>query len=43
MELRFIWASAKNESNQRIHGISFETAKEVFGDPHQVVFEELLH
>ena len=37
--LRFIWASAKNESNQRIHEISFKTAKEVFGDSHQVVFE----
>jgi uncharacterized DUF497 family protein len=32
METRFTWDSAKAEKNQRIHGISFEKAKEVFDD-----------
>ncbi len=39
MEMTFTWDAAKDRNNQRAHGISFETAKEVFGDPHQVVFE----
>lgn len=30
---------AKAERNQRIHGISFETAKEVFDDPNHVAGE----
>jgi uncharacterized DUF497 family protein len=29
----FTWDSAKNESNRRKHGISFETAVLVFEDP----------
>lgn len=29
----FSWDDAKNESNQRKHGVSFETAKLVFDDP----------
>jgi uncharacterized DUF497 family protein len=29
----FFWDDAKNESNQRKHGISFECAKLVFDDP----------
>lgn len=39
METRFTWDSAKAERNQRIHGISFETAKEVFDDPNHVAGE----
>jgi uncharacterized DUF497 family protein len=35
--LRFTWDPAKAERNQRIHGISFETAAEVFGDSNHVV------
>ena len=30
---------AKAKTNQRIHGISFETAKEIFGDPNHVAGE----
>ena len=30
---------AKAERNQRIHGISFETAKEVFDDPNHLAGE----
>ncbi len=29
----FSWDEAKNQSNQRKHGLSFETAKLVFDDP----------
>ncbi|MDP2786573.1 MAG: BrnT family toxin [Pseudomonadota bacterium] len=29
----FSWDHAKNESNQRKHGVSFEAAKLVFDDP----------
>jgi hypothetical protein len=32
-EIRFEWDEAKNRSNQRKHGISFEDASEVFRDP----------
>jgi len=39
MKVRFTWAPAKAEKNQRVHGISFETAAEVFGDPNHVVGE----
>jgi hypothetical protein len=39
MEARFTWALAKAKRNQRIHGISFETAKEVFDDPNHVAGE----
>jgi uncharacterized DUF497 family protein len=34
--MRFTWDLAKAERNQRVHGISFETAKEVFDDPNHV-------
>ena len=37
MRVRFTWDPAKAERNQRVHGISFETAAEVFDDPHHVV------
>ena len=29
----FSWDAAKNESNKRKHGVSFETAQFVFNDP----------
>jgi uncharacterized DUF497 family protein len=32
-EIRFEWDEAKNLSNQRKHGVSFEDASEVFRDP----------
>jgi uncharacterized DUF497 family protein len=31
--VRFIWDEAKNRSNRRKHGVSFETARLVFADP----------
>jgi hypothetical protein len=37
MRVRFTWDRAKAEKNQRDHGISFETAAEVFADPNHVV------
>ena len=39
MRARFTWDRAKAERNQRVHGISFETAAEVFDDPNHVVGE----
>jgi hypothetical protein len=39
MEIRFTWDPAKAERNKRRHGISFETAQEVFSDPSHVVVE----
>lgn len=39
METRFTWNPAKAERNLRVHGISFETAKEVFDDPNHVAAE----
>ena len=37
MRVRFTWDPAKAERNQPVHGISFETAAEVFDDPNHVV------
>lgn len=31
--MRFEWDERKNRANQRKHGVSFEEATEVFGDP----------
>jgi uncharacterized DUF497 family protein len=39
MRVRFTWDLAKAKKNQRAHGISFETAAEVFDDPNHVVGE----
>lgn len=33
IRMRFIWDEAKNRSNRKKHGISFETAAQVFLDP----------
>lgn len=33
-DLRFAWDEAKNESNHRKHGVSFEEAQTVFSDDH---------
>jgi uncharacterized DUF497 family protein len=37
--VRFTWDRAKAVRNERAHGISFETAVEVFEDPNHVVGE----
>jgi uncharacterized protein (DUF4415 family) len=39
METRITWDPAKARHNERVHGISFETAVEAFADPNQVVRE----
>lgn len=31
--MRFEWDETKNRTNQRKHGVSFETASDVFADP----------
>ena len=38
--LRFEWDQAKNLSNQRKHGVSFEKASAVFFDPLYVAVQE---
>lgn len=37
--MRFTWDPAKAKRNRALHGISFETALEVFSDPNQVATE----
>ena len=37
MGVRFTWDPIKAARNLRAHGVSFESAMEVFDDPHQVV------
>ena len=37
MGTRFTWDPRKATTNKRVHGVSFETAQEVFEDPHHVV------
>lgn len=39
MQTRFTWHPEKAKRNLRKHGISFETAIEVFSDPNQIVTE----
>jgi len=36
MAARFTWDPQKAERNHRVHGISFETAREVFDDPNHL-------
>ena len=39
--MRFAWDDAKNKRNIKAHGISFETAREVFSDPlHLSILDE---
>jgi len=39
-DLQFEWDSAKNLSNQRKHGVSFEEAVHVFNDPLYLSWKE---
>ncbi len=39
-KIQFEWDEAKNASNQRKHGLSFEEASEVFLDPLHVAFAD---
>ena len=41
METRFEWDSAQARRNLRLHGVSFETATEVFSDPFIVTQEDM--
>ncbi len=38
--LQFEWDEAKNQANQRKHGVSFEEAQTVFFDEHAVQFSD---
>ena len=41
--IKFEWDPNKNEINKRKHGLSFETAKEVFYDDYAVLFDDPDH
>jgi uncharacterized DUF497 family protein len=41
--VRFEWNETKNRSNKIKHGIDFETARLVFGDPNYVSFVERVY
>ena len=41
--LKFEWDPNKNEINKKKHGLSFETAKEVFYDEYAVLFDDPEH
>ena len=43
MELTFEWDEEKNERNIKRRGISFEEAKDVFGDPHSITIYDSRH
>ncbi len=40
MEIEFIWDPRKAKRNLTKHRVSFETAKQVFFDPHLIVVED---
>lgn len=41
--ISFEWDKNKNEINKRKHGLSFETAREVFYDSEAVLFDDPDH
>ncbi len=41
--LKFEWNPNKNEINKKKHGLSFETAKEVFYDEFAILFDDPDH
>jgi hypothetical protein len=43
MELTFEWDEQKDLSNQRKHGVSFDEAKTVFGDPRSLTIHDEQH
>jgi uncharacterized DUF497 family protein len=43
MALTFEWDEAKDLSNQGKHGVSFEEAKSVFGDPFSITIADVQH
>jgi uncharacterized protein len=40
MEIEFTWDRAKAKQNLQKHGVSFETARRVFSDPHLIVVQD---
>ena len=40
MEIEFIWDAEKEELNVTKHGVSFESAQQVFFDPYLLVVED---
>jgi uncharacterized DUF497 family protein len=43
MDLQFEWDEAKAVANERKHGISFEEAMTVFGDPNAITIYDAEH
>lgn len=43
MSLEFVWDEDKAASNRRKHGVTFEEAASVFGDPLAAIFDDELH
>ena len=43
MPLRFEWDKAKAESNVTKHGVAFDEASTVFGDPLALIFDDEEH
>jgi uncharacterized protein len=43
MGLTFEWDESKDISNQKKHGISFDEAKTVFGDPQSITIADEAH
>lgn len=42
-DIKFIWDKNKNDINKKKHGLSFEEAKEVFGDENAILFDAPEH
>ena len=42
-QLKFEWDEKKNEINKKKHGLSFEEAREVFGDENAILFDDPDH
>ena len=40
MEIEFTWRPQKAKSNLKKHGISFNTAKQVFADPFRLILDD---
>lgn len=41
--VKFEWDEKKNEINKKKHGLSFEEAREVFGDENAILFDDPDH
>jgi len=39
----FEWDEQKNQENQEKHGVSFEEAKNAFGDPNRIIIVDIFH